>query len=94
MPSIEKTMTITNIYQKLQIVQTKIGQLVKTKENKYQNYKYVDEYAILKALNPLLDEQKLLLTFSDEIIMDKQGENANFNSDSATNLTFQKVEKE
>lgn len=87
-------MSTTTIYQKLQIVQSKIRHLVKTKENKFQNYKYVVEYDILRALNPLLNEHKLLLTFSDEIITDKQGENAAFNSDSATNLSFQKVEKE
>lgn len=83
-----------NIYQKLQIVQDQIGQLAKTEENKFQKYKYVPEYEILKVLKPLLDKQNLLLTFSDRIIMDKKGEDVIFSGDSATNLTFQKVEKE
>jgi len=56
-----------NIYQKLQLVQTNIGQLTKTEENKFQKYKYVSEYEILKALRPLLEQERLTLTFSDEI---------------------------
>ena len=51
--------TTNNIYQKLQIVQNKIGQLAKTRENRFQHYKYVGEYDILKELRPLLNEQKL-----------------------------------
>jgi len=55
-----------NIYQKLQAVQQNIGQLKKDQLNKFQNYKYVSEYDILRTLRPLLAEQSLLLTFSDE----------------------------
>jgi len=55
-----------NIYTKLHQIQSKINHLTKTKENKFQYYKYVAEYDILKALKPLLNEQKLTLTFSDE----------------------------
>ncbi|CAG8789824.1 11437_t:CDS:10, partial [Gigaspora margarita] len=58
-------MPTTNIYQKLQIVQDKIGQIAKTRENKLQHYKYVGEYDILKELRPLLKEQNLTLTFDD-----------------------------
>jgi len=54
------------IYQKLQAVQQNIGQLKKDQLNKFQNYKYVSEYDILRTLRPLLAEQRLLLTFSDE----------------------------
>jgi hypothetical protein len=54
-----------SIYQKLQIIQSSIGQLAKTEENKFQKYKYVSEYEVLKALRPLLNEQKLTLTFDD-----------------------------
>ena len=57
----------TNIYQKLQLIQSNIGQLAKTEENKFQKYKYVSEYEILKVLRPLLTAQNLTLTFSDEI---------------------------
>lgn len=59
-------MNQTNIYQKLQIIQTEIGELAKTEENKFQKYKYVSEYEIFKVLRPLLDQQKLTLTFSDD----------------------------
>jgi len=54
-----------NIYQKLHTIQSKINHLTKTEENKFQHYKYVSEYDILKALKPLLDETKLILLFSD-----------------------------
>jgi hypothetical protein len=63
----EKTPNSTNlnIYQKLQLVQARIGQLKKTEENKFQHYFYVDEYAFLMALKPLLEQQQLTLTFDD-----------------------------
>jgi hypothetical protein len=54
-----------NIYQKLQIIQAKIGKLKKTEENAFQKYFYVDEYAFLTALKPLLEQQQLTLTFDD-----------------------------
>jgi ERF superfamily len=54
-----------NIYQKLQTIQSNIGQLTKTEENKFQKYKYVSEQEILKLLRPLLKEHNLILTFSD-----------------------------
>jgi hypothetical protein len=88
------TMTTTNIHQKLQIIQKKIGQLAKTEENKFQRYKYVPEYEIFKVLKPLLDEQKLTLTFSDAVIMDKLENNIVFNESNGTNLYFKKEEKE
>jgi len=68
-----------NIYQKLQLVQQTIGQLKKDQLNKFQNYKYVSEYDILRTLRPLLAEQSLLLTFSDE---------------TSSELLFNKQEKE
>jgi len=85
---------IKNIHQKLQIIQKKVGQLAKTEENKFQKYKYVSEYEILKVVKPLLDQQNLTLTFSDAIIMDKKDQEIVFTSDSATNLYFKKEEKE
>ena len=58
-------MNQTNIYQKLQTIQSNIGQLTKTEENKFQKYKYATEQDILKLLRPLLKEHNLILTFSD-----------------------------
>ena len=58
-------MNQNNIYQKLHQIQSKLTHLTKTEENKYQHYKYVSEYDILKALKPLLAETKLILLFSD-----------------------------
>ena len=62
---LKETTTELNIYQKLHTVQNQIGQLVKDQLNKFQNYKYVAEYDILKALKPLLKEKHLTLTFDD-----------------------------
>jgi hypothetical protein len=87
-------MVTTNIHQKLQIIQNKIGQLAKIEENKFQHYKYVVEYDIFRTLKPLLNDQKILLTFSDAVIMDKKEDNIIFASDNATNLYFKKEEKE
>ena len=58
-------MNSTNIYQKLQKIQADIGHLTKTEENKFQKYKYVSEYDILKNLRPLLNKYHLTLTFDD-----------------------------
>lgn len=63
-PNQDKT-TNLNIYQKLQQVQRKVGQLEKDQLNKFQNYKYVAEYDILRTLKPLLNDQNLVLTFDD-----------------------------
>ena len=75
-------MNQTNIYQKLQLIQTKfkLG-IKKAKENKFQKYKYFDENTILEQLKPHLEQEKLLLIFSDEI-------------NSATPFSKEKVEKE
>jgi hypothetical protein len=56
-----------NIYQKLATIQGEISNLTKSKENKFQNYKYFDEYATLTKIKPLLAKQNLSLTFSDEV---------------------------
>ncbi|WNE40859.1 MAG: hypothetical protein mread185_000316 [Mycoplasmataceae bacterium] len=57
----------TNIYQKLQLIQSQIGQLEKTRENKFQKYFYAGEYDLLKVIKPLLEKQQLVLLFSDDI---------------------------
>ena len=58
---------MSNIYQKLQSIQSQTGQISKTERNKFQNYKYFTEQQALNILKPLLAEQKLTLTFSDGI---------------------------
>ena len=57
---------MVNIYQKLQQIQSQTGAISKTERNKFQNYKYFTEYQALNILKPLLAEQKLTLTFSDD----------------------------
>ena len=58
--------SMVNIYQKLQSIQAKTGAISKTERNKFQNYKYFTEYQALNILKPLLEDQKLTLTFSDD----------------------------
>lgn len=55
-----------NLYQKLHLVQSQTEKISRTELNKYQNYKYFTEQQALNILKPLLAEQKLTLTFSDE----------------------------
>jgi hypothetical protein len=62
---ITKNMNQNNIYQKLHTIHNKLTHLTKTEENKYQHYKYATEYQILTILKPLLNENKLILLFSD-----------------------------
>lgn len=56
-----------NIYQKLASIQSETGQMEKKELNKFQNYKYFTEYQALVLLKPLLEKQKIALTFTDEI---------------------------
>jgi len=69
---------MANIYQKLQAIQARTGAISKSELNKFQNYKYFTEYQALNILKPLLKEQQLTLTFSDN----------------PTDFTSQKAEKE
>ena len=69
---------MANIYQKLQQIQAQTGKISKTELNKFGNYKYFTEQQALNILKPLLTEQKLTLTFSDN----------------PTDFTSQKTEKD
>lgn len=68
-----------NIYQKIAAIQYRMKKLPKKHLNKFQNYRYFTEFDILELLRPLLEEQKLLLLFSDD---KEQG------------FTYEKTEKE
>jgi hypothetical protein len=57
---------VPNLYQKLHLIQSQTGQISRTELNKFQNYRYFTEQQALNILKPLLAEQKLTLTFSDE----------------------------
>jgi hypothetical protein len=59
--------TPLTLYQKLQLIQAQVGQLEKTRENKFQKYFYAGEYDLLKVIKPLLAQHQLVLIFSDEI---------------------------
>ncbi|CAI2198104.1 2722_t:CDS:2, partial [Funneliformis geosporum] len=67
-----------NIYQKLGSIQAKVSQIFKNKFNKFQNYEYFTEFQALSILKPLLEDQKLTLTFSDD----------------PTQITTEKIERE
>ncbi|RHZ36222.1 ERF family protein [endosymbiont GvMRE of Glomus versiforme] len=74
----KSTSTKLNIYRKLGLIQAKVSQIFKNKFNKFQNYEYFTEYQALSILKPLLENQKLTLTFSDD----------------PTQITTEKLEKE
>jgi hypothetical protein len=60
-------MNNTNIYTKLQKIQTKDTEILKDNLNKFQHYKYFTEYQALTFLKPLLAEQALTLHLEDLI---------------------------
>lgn len=62
------------IYAKLQNIQGKFTEILKDNANKFQNYKYFTEYQALTFLKPLLDNQKLTLTFADLPELDHSAE--------------------
>lgn len=57
-----------NIYEKLEIIQTKL-KAPKNQKNNFGNYNYRSCEDILEALKPLLKETKTTLIISDEIIL-------------------------
>jgi hypothetical protein len=81
---------------KLSKIQSEIGNLFRTEENKFQKYKYFNEKQCLDLLKPLLEKHKVAIYFSDEISMDKdkEGNDIVFNENSATDMYFKKEEKE
>ncbi|CAG8794969.1 3467_t:CDS:2, partial [Dentiscutata erythropus] len=66
-----------NLYQKLQLIQSEIKELIRTEENKFQKYKFFNELQVLKLLRPLLEKYKLTLLLSDDtsqpLIHEKEG---------------------
>lgn len=61
-----KTPSNSNIYLKLQKVQSEVKELIRTEENKAQKYNFFNELQVLKHLKPLLDKNKLLILLSDD----------------------------
>ena len=62
---VENQVNKVNIHTKLQKIQGRFTEILKDQTNKFQNYKYFTEYQVLTFLKPLLNEQKLTLTFAD-----------------------------
>jgi|SRR6185503_5855112 len=58
---------LANLHLKIKQIQSEIAPLIRTEENKHQNYKYFNELQVLKALKPLLDKHNLALYLSDDI---------------------------
>jgi hypothetical protein len=73
-----------NLYQKLHLIQSQTGKISKSELNKFQNYRYFTEQQALNILKPLLDAQKLTLTFAD--VYEPGG--------GPPNISTQKTEKE
>ena len=48
-----------NIYQKISIIQSKIGEIVKDETNSFQKYKFFGELQVLVRLKPLLNKFNL-----------------------------------
>jgi ERF superfamily len=55
-----------NIYTKLQSIQSEVEELIRTEENKFQKYKFFNEFQVLKQLRKLLKNHKLILLLSDD----------------------------
>ena len=55
-----------NIWSKIAKIRSEIGTVAKTGHNEYANYKYIEESGILKALNPLLEKNGLVIIQSVE----------------------------
>ena len=62
----DKKTTNLNIYQKLQLIQAQVKELIRSEENKFHKYKYFDELQVLRHLKPLLNDQQLTLLLSDD----------------------------
>ena len=58
--------TKDNMWAKIAKIRSEIGTVAKTGHNEYANYKYVEESGILKALNPLLEKNGLVILQSVE----------------------------
>src|SRR5438552_8983420 len=56
----------SNIYTKLQKIQSEVKELIRTEENKFQKYKFFNELQVLKLLRPLLDKYQLTILLSDD----------------------------
>lgn len=53
------------IYKKLATIQGKVKEITKTKENAFGKYKYFGEADAIKEIKPLMDAEKVSLTWSD-----------------------------
>ena len=78
--------TTPNIYQKLQLIQSQIKELIRSEENKFQKYKFFNELQVLTLLKPLLEKYKLTILFSDE-------ESKDFTCESVGNMYLVKYQK-
>jgi hypothetical protein len=67
----------TNIYIKLQKIQSEIKELIRTEKNKFQNYFFFNELQVLQLLKPLLNKYQLTILLSDDtsqpFIHEKEG---------------------
>ncbi|CAG8472131.1 33652_t:CDS:2 [Gigaspora margarita] len=79
-----------SLHNKLYKIQSEIGSLFRTQENRFQKYKYFNEEQCLELLKPLLDKYKVAIYFSDDILLEREGDKQFFIGD----MFFRKEEKE
>ncbi|CAG8795791.1 8688_t:CDS:2 [Racocetra persica] len=82
-----------SLHSKLYKIQSEIGSLFRTQENRYQKYKYFNEKQCLELLKPLLEKHKVAIYFSDEISSGSEPKGDNF-PDIGADMYFKKEDKE
>lgn len=63
----EEAIKKMNIYQKISVIQHKIGEIIKNETNSFQKYKFFGELEVFIRLKPLLNQYNLLIMVSDDM---------------------------
>jgi hypothetical protein len=55
-----------NIYSKLWAIQNEVKRIVRSEENKFQNYHFFNELQVLRLLKPLLEKHRVAIFLTDD----------------------------
>jgi|SRR6185312_9560557 len=55
-----------NIYSKLWAIQNEVKRIVRSEENKFQNYYFFNELQVLRLLKPLLEKHRVAIFLTDD----------------------------
>lgn len=55
-----------NIYSKLWTIQNEVKKIVRSEENKFQNYRFFNELQVLRLLKPLLEKHRVAIFLTDD----------------------------